>query len=62
MNPGDFGEYDDQAPYYIITMVFHDQSLLITDAVQKLDQELSYGDWLCCCMFINEFCNRRDAK
>ena len=32
---GDFGEYDDQAPYYIITMVFHDQSLSITDAVQK---------------------------
>ena len=26
---GDFGEYDDQAPYYIITMVFHDQSLPI---------------------------------
>ena len=41
---GDFGEYDDQAPYYIITMVFHDQSLPITDAVQKLDQELSYLD------------------
>lgn len=39
---GDFGEYDDQAPYYIITMVFHDQSLPITNAVQKLDQELSY--------------------
>jgi len=41
---GDFGEYDDQAPYYVITMVFHDQSLPITDAVQKLDQELSYLD------------------
>ena len=41
---GDFGEYDDQAPYYIITMVFHDQSQAITDAVQKLDQELSYMD------------------
>ena len=38
---GDFGEYDDHAPYYIITMVFHDQSQAITDAVQKLDQELS---------------------
>ena len=44
MNPGDFGEYDDQAPYCIITMVFHGQSLPITDAVQKLDQELSYLD------------------
>ena len=41
---GDFGEYDEQAPYYIITMVFHDQAALITDAIQKLDQELSYMD------------------
>ena len=31
---GDFGEQDDQAPCYIITMVFHDQ-----DAVQKPDRE-----------------------
>ena len=39
---GDFGEYDEQTPYYIITMVFHEQSHSISDAVAKLDQELSY--------------------
>ena len=39
---GDFGEYDDRSPYYIITMVFHDQSIPITDSIYKLNQELSY--------------------
>lgn len=39
---GDFGEYNDQSPYYIITMVFHDQSILIEEEIHKLDQELSY--------------------
>ena len=38
---GDFGEYDERTPYYIITMVFHEQSHSISDAVKKLDQELS---------------------
>ncbi len=39
---GDFGEYDEKTPYYIISMVFHDQNYSITDAVKKLNQELSY--------------------
>ena len=39
---GDFGEYASHSPYYIITMVFHDQSIPITEAVHRLDQELSY--------------------
>ena len=38
---GSFGEYDRQSPYYIIAMVFHDQSISINDSVIKLDQELS---------------------
>ena len=37
---GSFGEYDRQSPYYIIAMVFHDQSISINDSVIKLDQEL----------------------
>ena len=41
---GDFGEYDERTPYYIITMVFHEQSHSISDAVKKLDQELSHMD------------------
>lgn len=35
---GSFGEYDRQSPYYIITMVFHDQSININDSIVKLDQ------------------------
>ena len=42
MNPGTSVNMMIKPPYYIITMVFHDQSLPITNAVQKLDQELSY--------------------
>lgn len=37
---GDFGEYDPKSPFYIITMVFHDQSKDISQAVQNLDREL----------------------
>lgn len=39
---GDFGEYDHHSPYYIITMVFHNQQKDIQPAVSKLNQELSY--------------------
>ena len=39
---GDFGEYEHHSPYYIITMVFHDQQEDIQPAVSKLNQELSY--------------------
>ena len=39
---GDFGEYAMHSPYYIITMVFHDQNNDIRLAVDKLNRELSY--------------------
>ena len=39
---GDFGEYEKHSPYYIITMVFHDQSNDIQPAIGKLNAELSY--------------------
>lgn len=39
---GDFGEYKPHSPYYIITMVFHNQDVIITDAVANLDRELDY--------------------
>ena len=38
---GDIGEYQSHSPYYIITMVFHDQAMDITDELKRLDQELS---------------------
>ena len=39
---GDFGVYDHHSPYYIITMVFHDQQEDVQPAISKLNQELSY--------------------
>ena len=39
---GDFGEYDYHSPYYIITLVFHNQDNQIGDQVSKLEQELEY--------------------
>ena len=44
MSSGDFGEYESHSPYYIITMVFHDQSIDIQPAISKLNTELSYLD------------------
>ena len=32
---GDFGPYDFRSPYYIITMVFHDQSVDISEPIAK---------------------------
>lgn len=46
---GDFGEYDHHSPYYIITMVFHNQAENIQPAILKLNQELSY-------LNLNNFC------
>ena len=39
---GDFGEYSVHSPFYIITMVFHNQSEDIQDSILKLNKELSY--------------------
>ena len=37
---GDFGNYSQHSPYYIVTMVFHNQESKITEQIQKLDQEI----------------------
>ena len=39
---GDFGPYEAHAPYYIITMVCHNQAEDVSEAIRKLDQELAY--------------------
>ena len=39
---GDFGEYEVHSPYYIITMVVHNQNNDIQPAIFKLNTELSY--------------------
>ncbi|MCD8130742.1 MAG: DUF3800 domain-containing protein [Lachnospiraceae bacterium] len=38
---GDFGEYDYHSPYYIITMVFHDQKNSLTNELQNLENDLT---------------------
>lgn len=38
---GDFGTYHHHSPYYIITMVFHNQSYNITRDIQKFNSELT---------------------
>ena len=37
---GDFGAYSSHSPYYIITMLFHDQIKDITPQIQKLAEEI----------------------
>ena len=44
---GDFGEYEMHAPYYIITMLLHDQSIDISQNIHRLDEalkNLGYGN------------------
>lgn len=38
---GDFGEYDHRSPYYIITMVFHNQNDDISEDIRKFNNELA---------------------
>lgn len=42
---GDFGEYDYHAPYYIITMVLHDQNIDISEDIRALERELNNLGW-----------------
>lgn len=37
---GDFGPFCKHSPYYIISMVLHDQSVDISEQIEKLDKEL----------------------
>ncbi len=39
---GDFGDYSFHSPFYIITMVFHNQDVDIQEKITHLDTELSY--------------------
>lgn len=45
---GDFGEFDSNCPFYLVTMLFHNQSDSITDELMVLEQHLSargYNDY-----------------
>lgn len=39
---GDFGEYSFHAPFYIVTMVFHDQKVEIENELKSFEVELKY--------------------
>ena len=39
---GDFGEFASHSPYYIITMVFHDQSSDLQPHIDKLNKDLAF--------------------
>lgn len=38
---GDFGEINERPAYYIVTMVFHDQSNSIYDEIKKINDSIS---------------------
>ena len=37
---GDFGEYDRRSPFYIISLVLHDQSIDISEDLKALEREM----------------------
>ena len=42
---GDFGSYDYHAPFYIISMVLHDQAIDITNEIEILEKSLGDIGW-----------------
>jgi hypothetical protein len=38
---GDFGKYQHRSPYYIVTLLFHDQSFEIAEGVSKLNEVIA---------------------
>lgn len=38
---GDFGKYNENSPYYIFTMIFHNQSNSMVDMISNLDYKIS---------------------
>ena len=42
---GDFGPYDHKAPYYLVTMVLHDQNRDIRNAVKVMEEQILNCGW-----------------
>ncbi len=57
---GDFGEYELHSPYYIISMVCHDQADNIDSEIVKLDRELSYMNLDKVCMHTGPIIRREE--
>ena len=43
---GDFGEFESHAPYYIISLVLHDQKIDIHESLSILENEMALLNWL----------------
>lgn len=39
---GDFGAYDSHAPYYLVAMVLHDQSIPVEPSIEDMDNRMRY--------------------
>ena len=37
---GDFGAYEEHSPFYIFTLIFHDQKSSITNQIKWLEEKL----------------------
>ena len=57
---GDFGAYDFHSPFYIITMIFHDQSSPITSELQHLEEELAQLHFPNTCIHTGPIIRRED--
>lgn len=42
---GDFGDYDYHSPFYIISLVFHNQSVDIKEDLNRFETEMIYIGW-----------------
>lgn len=42
---GDFGDYDYHSPFYIISLVFHNQSVDIKEDLKRFETEMIYIGW-----------------
>ena len=40
---GDFGEYDYHSPWYIVTMVFHEQEASIQEPMEYLNRDILFN-------------------
>lgn len=42
---GDFGPYDSHAPYYLVSMVLHNQSISLSENIANFDRHLTNLDY-----------------
>ena len=56
---GDFGDYDYRSPYYILTMVFHDQAVNISNDLQQLQESINQYRMLCTLELLSEKAKRK---